>query len=84
MEAWWPSGRVAREASGTIPSRGEHKGICDGRESSDYVNFRRAVKRQWFHTLNHTIQSQEQHNNISLQMFYTLNLDLGFTYLPLI
>ena len=42
----------------------------------DYVSFCRAVKKQWFHTLKHRVQSQEQHN-IALQTIYMLELDLG-------
>ena len=32
--------------------RCEHKNLCGGREPSDYVSFRRAVKRRWFCILN--------------------------------
>ena len=46
-------------------------------EPFDYVRFRRAVKVLQFHTLKHTIQSQEQRNNISSQTLYTLELDLS-------
>ena len=37
------------------------------REPYDYVNFRSSVKGQRLHTVKHTIKSQEQHYNISLQ-----------------
>ena len=42
-----------------------------------YVGLRKVVKRQRFYTLKHTIQIQEQYNNISLQMTYKFELDLG-------
>ena len=65
------------EVSGLSPGRGGQKNFCGCREPSDYVSFLRAVKRQRFRTLNHTIQSQEQHNSTSLQTLYTLEMDLG-------
>ena len=37
------------------------------KKSFDYVRLRRAVKRQQFLSLKHTIQSREQQNNSSLQ-----------------
>ena len=40
------------------------------------VRMKRALKSQWFHTLKHTIQSQEQHFNM-LQTLYTLEIDLS-------
>ena len=58
MNIWSLGGRVARacacgmEVSGSIPGRGGHKNLCGGREPSDYVSFRKAVKRQLFRTRN--------------------------------
>ena len=40
--------------------------FCGCKEPSTYVSFRRAVKWQRLHNLKHAIQSQEQHNSISL------------------
>ena len=48
--------------------------ILDGREPSEYVNFRMTLKGQQFHTPKHTIQRQEQHNNISYKCFTRWNL----------
>ena len=59
-----------------IPAEADIK-LCGCREFSDYVSFRRAVKRQRFHILNtHDTKSRtiQQH---SLQMPYTLELYLG-------
>ena len=58
---WLERAVTVREVSGSIPGRGGHKTHCRRRV---YVNIRRAVERQRFHNLIHTIQSQEQHNNI--------------------
>ena len=49
-----------REVSGSIPGQGEQTNLCSI-SGSDYVCFRMDVKRERFHTLQHTIQSQEQH-----------------------
>ena len=45
----------------------EHKIICGNKDSSGFVSFRRAVKRQWFHALKHTIRRPVQHYNNYLQ-----------------
>ena len=42
---------AVREVLGSIPGRGGHKNLCGGKEPSDYVSFRRAVKKEQFHTL---------------------------------
>ena len=77
--AEWPEGAVAmREVLGYIPGQGELKNIWGRGKLSDCISFRRAVKRQRFHTLKKcTIQSQIQHNNNSLQSLSTLELYLG-------
>ena len=43
---------AVREISGSSQNRGRHNNLCGLREPSDYVGLRRAVERQWFHTLN--------------------------------
>ena len=59
-----------REVSGFIPSRGAHKNLnCEHRESSDYVSFRKAIKREGFRSLKHMVQSNEQHNNVPYKQF---------------
>ena len=69
------SSLTVQEVSGSISYRGDHKSIYGHLEPSDYANFLRTVKRQRFHTLKHTMQSQEQHYNMSLQTLYMLKLD---------
>ena len=61
---WLERAVAVPEVSGSISCRGEHKNFCRSTEPSEYVSFRRAVKRQLFNNLKHMIQSQKQHNNI--------------------
>ena len=77
MAEWLESAVAMREFSGSSPGRVGHKNLCRCREPSDYVSFHRAVERQWFHTLIHMIQSQEQQQQHSLETPYTLELDLS-------
>ena len=78
MAEWLERAVAVREISGSIPCRGGHKPLCIRRKPSGYVSFRRTVKRQWFHTLKYTIQSQEH----SLQILHTLDLDLDLGPFP--
>ena len=81
---WLERAIAVREFSGSNPGRGEHKeNLCGHRGPSNYVSFRRAVKRQRLYTLNSHDKAKnntttQQH---SLQTPYTLELDLGL-FLP--
>ena len=63
-----------RESSGSSPGRGGHENLCERREPSDFVSFRRAVERQRFHTLNTHRTKPRQHNNTP---YKCLTLELG-------
>ena len=65
------------EVSGSSPGRSEHKNLCGRRGTSDYVSFRRAVKRQRFRTLNTHDAKPRTTQQHSLQTPYTLEMDLG-------
>ena len=74
MTKWLKRAVAMREVSGSSPGRGRHTYLYERREPSDYIRFRRAVKRQRFHTHDTKPRTTQQH---SLQMPYTLELDLG-------
>ena len=72
MAEWLEHAVAVREVSGSSPGQTGRKNLCGRREPSDYVSFRKAVKRQWFHNRKHTIQSLEQHHH-----FLTKDVHLG-------
>ena len=65
------------EVSDSIPCRGGHKNLCGGWKTSDFVSFRKALKRKWFHKLNTYGRKATNSINISLQVLYTLEPVLG-------
>ena len=70
----WLEGALAvREVSDSISCWSGHKTLFGRVGPSNYIRFRRAVKRQWVHTLKHTIQTQEKHNNIPYRPYLLLN-----------
>ena len=73
---WLERALALREVLASIPGRGGHKKFYGSRKLLN-ISFRMADKRQQFNTLKHTMQSQEQHNNSSLQRLYALELDLS-------
>ena len=52
MAEWLERAVAVLNASGSSPSRGGTKNFYRRTEPYDHVSFRRAVERQWFHTLN--------------------------------
>ena len=77
MAEWLEHTVTVREVSGSSPSRNGHKNHCGCMEPSDYISFRRGVKRQWFHTLNTHNTKPRTTQQHSLQVPYMLELDLG-------
>ena len=77
MAEWLERAVAMLEVSGQSPGRGRHKNLCERREPSDHVSFRRDVKRQRFHTLNTHDKDPRTTQQHSLQTPYTLELDLG-------
>ena len=74
---WLERAVTVREVLGSSPGRSGHKNLFGRREASDYVSFRRAVKRQRFRTLNTHDTKPRTTQQHSLQTPYTLELDLG-------
>ena len=74
MAEWLERAVAVREASGSSPGWDGHKNLCERREPSDYVSFRRAVNRRQFDTHDKKLRTTQQH---SLQTPYTLEFDLG-------
>ena len=66
-----------REESDEIPGRGVHKNHCAAMKPLTTSVSSGLSKDSDSILLKHTILSQEQHNNISLQTFYMLEPDLG-------
>ena len=75
--AEWVERAIAVRDSGSSPGRGGHKTLCERRELSDYVSFRRAAKVQRFHTFNTHDTKPRTTQQHSLQTPYMLELDFG-------
>ena len=75
MAEWLERALAVGEVSGSIPSRCKHKNLCGRRGPTDYMNFRRAVKRQRFHTL-------ETHDTTPRTTLYFLTKMTG-SYFPI-
>ena len=71
MAEWLERAVAVQEVSCSSPGQGGH------RETSDYVSFHRAIKRQWFHTLNTHYTKPRTTQQHYLHTPYMLVLDLG-------
>ena len=76
MAEWLKRAVAMREVSDSSPGRGGYKKLCGRREPSDYVSFRRVVKRQRFRPLNTHDTKPRTTQQHSLQTPYTLERNL--------